>query len=710
MTTIRALLFVLGLFAAIGPAAAADGRALVVAGRVMLERVAPGAISVTALTAGAEIRSGDLIRTGSDGRTQIRFSDGSIVSLQPGTDFRVDEYRFEQDERRAFFFLMRGALRTLTGAIGKTNHDEYRMKTPTATVGVRGTEYVAEQTVCDPRCAPGPRAGLRVAVTQGRIVLLTNGGEIEVGTGQAAAAESADAPPQPAERGPVLPPISSAQPRERPTGGTTGSATGSAAGGATGGTSGSTTATRAGAGSAPASGAARQATTPAAGGGSATDAIGADAFDPAGGAAAPATKAMPRGSTTSPPATAPSPSGDATSEGDGATTRGGQDRRAPGSGSATGGEPAAAAGSSAEPSSTDAWPRFVATEAGLPAAWVSPNERRSPDGALLPVVDLLPPGAQPGASEGGGSSGSGSDGGTNAGGSSSGGTSSGSDTGGPVLPDPDPPTAPSPTLGAGTHPIDPQAAPGSGPSLRVLHPWTFLDVSQGRVREGSLELDSEMRLNAFRMPIQSLGELCDIGWLCRVSKGSARVEDAGRDAWTSWGRWTGGNARLMAILPLPLDNNRSLHYLVGVPSTTIPTSGVFGYELVGATRATLSGGGSTGLFDGRVAVAFSPSGARVGIDANVAFPDAAYRFATPGGVEDPTRSPLATVDAGRAFRGELAATGSRAPLDCAAGCPVQVDGGLFGPDAARVGITYRISGSGGSSTISGVGVFGKKTP
>ncbi|MCD6673247.1 MAG: FecR domain-containing protein [Burkholderiaceae bacterium] len=721
MTMIRALLFALGLFAAIGPAAAADGRALVVAGRVMIERVAPGAISVTALTAGAEVRSGDLIRTGSDGRTQIRFSDGSIVSLQPGTDFRIDEYRFEQNERRAFFFLMRGALRTLTGAIGKANHDEYRMKTPTATVGVRGTEYVAEQTVCDPRCAPGPRAGLRVAVTQGRIVLLTNGGEIEVGTGQAAAAESADAPPQPAERGPVLPPISSTQPRERPAGGTAGSPTGSTAGGATADTSGSRTAIRGGAESAPASGGTGRAATPAAGAGNATDAIGADAFDPAAGAAAPATKAAPRDSTTSQPATTPSRRGaaktgniDATTGDGGATTGGGQDRQVPG-GSGVTGEPTGAAGSATEPSSTDTWPRFVTTEAGLPAAWVSPNERRSPGGALLPVVDLLAPGVQQGASESGGTS-SGSDGGGSSGGSGSGsdntgGTGNPPDTGGPVLPDPDPPTAPSPTLGAGTHPIDPQAAPGSGPSLRVLHPWTVLDASQGRVREGSLDLDTEMRLNAFRMPIEGLGKLCDIGWLCRVSQGNARIEEAGHDAWTSWGRWTGGDAHVLAVIPLSLDNNRGLHYLVGVPSTTIPTSGVFGYELVGSTRATLSGGGPTGLFGGRVAVAFSPSGARVGIDANVAFPDAAYRFATPGGIEDPTRSPLATADASRAFRGELAETsGSRAPLDCAAGCRVQVDGGLFGPDAARVGITYRISGSGGSSTISGVGVFGKKTP
>ncbi|MCD6680071.1 MAG: FecR family protein [Burkholderiaceae bacterium] len=647
---IRALVLALGLLAAIHPAAAEDGRALVVAGQVMLERTAPGAVSTTALAAGAEIRSGDTIRTGGDGRVQIRFSDGSIVALQPDTAFRVDDYRYERNERRAFFFLLRGALRTMTGAIGKTNHDaEYRLKTPTATVGVRGTEYVAEQTVCDPRCSPGSRPGLRVAVSQGRIALLTAAGGIEVGTGESAAAESADAPPQPTERGPVLPPISSTKSREHLARGTTGDATGRTAGSAGPGTT-----ARAGSGSAP-------------------------TFDPATGATSPAPKAVPH---------------------------------APGT-SLTDAESTAATGSGSQPSSTGAWPRFVTTEAGLPAARVSPNERRGPGAALLPVVDLLAPSVPPGASEGGGSDNTGGGSGNPAGGD------------GNVLPDPDPPTTPPPTtspettpptttppptLGAGMHPIDPGTAPGSGPSLRVLHPWPFLDAGQGRVREGSIELDTEMRLNAFQMPIETLGALCDIGWLCRVSKSRATIEEAGHDDWTSWGRWTGENAQLMGFWPLPLADNRSLHYLVGVPSATIPTSGVFGYELIGSTRATLSGSNSTGLFDGRVAVAFSPSGARVGIDANVAFPSGAYRFATSGGVADPTRSPLATLDAGHSFRGEIAATGSHAPLDCTAGCPVQVDGGLFGPDAARVGITYRISGSGGGSTISGVGVFGKKSP
>ncbi len=198
----RAVLLALIAWGAVTQAAvAADGRALVTSGDVALERQQSAPVRVGVDT---EFERGDVIRTAGDGRVQIRFTDGSLVSLQPGTTFRIDDYRFDANGQRGFFFLVRGALRTITGAIGKKNHDDYRMQTPTATVGVRGTEYVAEQTACDPRCAPGPREGLRVSVTQGRIVVATRGGALEVGEGEAAAADDADAAPRKTDQGPVL--------------------------------------------------------------------------------------------------------------------------------------------------------------------------------------------------------------------------------------------------------------------------------------------------------------------------------------------------------------------------------------------------------------------------------------------------------------------------------------------------------------------------
>src|SRR4051812_15262661 len=68
------------------------------------------------LSRGAELDSGDTIRTTNEGRAQIRFNDGSYVSLQPNTDFAINEYKFEgKDDDRGFFGLVKGAMRTVTG-------------------------------------------------------------------------------------------------------------------------------------------------------------------------------------------------------------------------------------------------------------------------------------------------------------------------------------------------------------------------------------------------------------------------------------------------------------------------------------------------------------------------------------------------------------------------------------------------------------------
>jgi len=97
------------------------------------------------LAKGAELDSGDTIRTNNEGRAQIRFSDGSYVSLQPNTDFAISEYKFEsKNDDRGFFGLVRGAMRTVTGAVGRVNRNSYRITTPTATVGIRGTGGVIQ--------------------------------------------------------------------------------------------------------------------------------------------------------------------------------------------------------------------------------------------------------------------------------------------------------------------------------------------------------------------------------------------------------------------------------------------------------------------------------------------------------------------------------------------------------------------------------------
>lgn len=134
-----------GLLLALVSAALAGQAAASTAGRVDF---AFGGATLTGadgqqrpLARGTEVNGGDVVRTG-NGRVQMRMKDGAYISLQPNTEFGIKSYNFEgktDGTESAFYSLLKGAMRTVTGLIGRVNRNRYQVATPTATVGIRGT-------------------------------------------------------------------------------------------------------------------------------------------------------------------------------------------------------------------------------------------------------------------------------------------------------------------------------------------------------------------------------------------------------------------------------------------------------------------------------------------------------------------------------------------------------------------------------------------
>jgi hypothetical protein len=142
------------------------------------------------LLRGAELDNGDTVRTW-EGRAQLRFTDGAYVSLQPQSEFAIRDYRFDgrtDGTEHGFFGLLKGAMRAVTGLVGRVNRDQYQITTPTATIGIRGTGGVIQ--VRDD--------GSTLIVGTSGIWSLTNpAGSIDVPAGVSALAPSPpDAPPQ----------------------------------------------------------------------------------------------------------------------------------------------------------------------------------------------------------------------------------------------------------------------------------------------------------------------------------------------------------------------------------------------------------------------------------------------------------------------------------------------------------------------------------
>src|SRR3989442_7604928 len=174
----RSLIILLGLLFAPGLALAQAGRFLLAVGDVAVAR---GQAELRAAT-GTPVQSGDTIRVGPASNAQIRMTDESIVGLRPGTVFRIDAYEYSgQAEARSIFSLLKGGFRTVTGAIGRLHSRErYAVRTPTATIGIRGTHYTVVH--CDNDCGADRGSisnGTYGGVTDGRIEVVNQTGEHE---------------------------------------------------------------------------------------------------------------------------------------------------------------------------------------------------------------------------------------------------------------------------------------------------------------------------------------------------------------------------------------------------------------------------------------------------------------------------------------------------------------------------------------------------
>lgn len=150
---------------------------------------------------GAEVAPGEVIRTGDNARVQLRFSDGGMMSLQPLTEFRIDEYSYSgkaDGSEKGFFSLIKGGLRTITGLIGRSKRDNYKVTTSVATIGIRGTEYSAVFT-------GGTDGVLNLATGEGAVEICNAGGCVIVASGESAVV-TGTTPPRFTPLRPSLPP------------------------------------------------------------------------------------------------------------------------------------------------------------------------------------------------------------------------------------------------------------------------------------------------------------------------------------------------------------------------------------------------------------------------------------------------------------------------------------------------------------------------
>jgi hypothetical protein len=132
---------------------------------------------------GEAINEGDMLTSAKEASAQIRMRDGGFIAVRPGTRMKFDQFRFrgkEDGEERGFFSLFKGGFRAVTGLIGRLNKHNYRITTPAATIGIRGTDHEAFVVTPDSALAGVAPAGAYSKVNVGETTLTTDRGTINV--------------------------------------------------------------------------------------------------------------------------------------------------------------------------------------------------------------------------------------------------------------------------------------------------------------------------------------------------------------------------------------------------------------------------------------------------------------------------------------------------------------------------------------------------
>jgi len=131
------------------------------------------------LAKGDAVFEGDVIRSASGSHAQLVMSDEALVAVRAESSVKLTKYSYhgvEDGTERAIIDLLKGGLRSVTGAIGRTNKDSYQLRNDMHVIGIRGT---AHETYAN-------EAGTFSRVTMGGTYIQAPAGRVEVAPGQVA--------------------------------------------------------------------------------------------------------------------------------------------------------------------------------------------------------------------------------------------------------------------------------------------------------------------------------------------------------------------------------------------------------------------------------------------------------------------------------------------------------------------------------------------
>jgi hypothetical protein len=149
---------------------ASIGKITALRGDVTIKRDAKSIIAKS----GTKLEKHDLIATSKNAKVQIVFSDKTIFTIGKNSTLDIADYLYDESKpkkNKVQFNVLKGAFSSITGRIGKLNKSKFKLKTKSASIGIRGTIVKANQEM--------------IMCTHGAITVTTNNGvSVDVNAGQ----------------------------------------------------------------------------------------------------------------------------------------------------------------------------------------------------------------------------------------------------------------------------------------------------------------------------------------------------------------------------------------------------------------------------------------------------------------------------------------------------------------------------------------------
>lgn len=142
---------------------------------------------VIGATVGMKLEAGDTLNTFAKSMARVQFEDNTVVTLGRDSRFSINDYLYGAKGNKTELAFTKGLFKVVTGQIGKIAPEQFRLKTRTATMGIRGTEidgFVSRHKEV-------------ITCTKGAIWLEANGKRVDINEGESTIILPGKAPTEP---------------------------------------------------------------------------------------------------------------------------------------------------------------------------------------------------------------------------------------------------------------------------------------------------------------------------------------------------------------------------------------------------------------------------------------------------------------------------------------------------------------------------------